>query len=109
MQVIVALNSRTIRTSRGIGLELVRQILAVPSNFVIATCRTPDKATALHALKESAKGTLHVLPLDTSDKASTDAVVKPVEELLGSRGLDYLINNAAMVRTFLDISYFVRC
>ena len=87
------------RSSRGIGLELVRQLLASPQNLVVATCRTPDTATALHALKDSAKGTLHVLKLDTSDKNSMDGVVGPLSEVLGEQGLDYLVNNAAIVRT----------
>lgn len=87
----------THRTSRGIGLELTRQLLADPSNFIIATCRTPDKATALHALKDGAKGTLHVVALDVADEASIRDSRKPVEEALGGRGLDYLYNNAAIV------------
>lgn len=86
------------RTSRGIGLELVKQLLADPSNFVVATCRTPDKATALHALKEGAKGTLHVVALDVADEASIRNSRAAVEEALGGRGLDYLYNNAAIVR-----------
>ncbi|OCH84288.1 hypothetical protein OBBRIDRAFT_839825, partial [Obba rivulosa] len=59
-------------SSRGIGLELVRQLLADPSNVVIAACRNPDGATALKALHESdaAKGELHVVGLDVSDEAS---------------------------------------
>lgn len=87
------------RSSRGIGLELVRQLLVSPLNFVVATCRTPETATALHALKHSAKGELHVLKLDTSDKASMDNLIGPLGKVLGTQGLDYLINNAAIVRT----------
>lgn len=94
----------TRRTSRGIGRELTRQLLADPSNLVIATCRTPDKATELHALKDGAKGTLHIIALDVASEASIRDSRKPVEEVLGGRGLDYLYNNAAIVRA-LQVSF----
>ncbi|OCH93967.1 NAD-P-binding protein [Obba rivulosa] len=86
-------------SSRGIGLELVRQLLEDPSNVVIAACRNPDGATALQALRESdtAKGELHVVGLDVSDETSIRGSVKAVEQILGEgRGLDYLVNNAAV-------------
>lgn len=85
--------------SRGIGLELTRQLLASPHNIVLATCRTPDTATKLHALQDSAKGTLHILALDVSSTASIEAVLKPAQDILGDRGLDYLFNNAGIVRS----------
>lgn len=84
--------------SRGIGFEIVRQLLESPSNLVVAACRTPNKATALSALKESAKGTLHIVQLDTSDFDSVRALPAQLEPILGSIGLDYLINNAGIVR-----------
>lgn len=84
--------------SRGIGFEIVRQLLESPSNLVVAACRTPDKATALSALQESAKGTLHIVQLDTSDFDSVRALPAQLEPILGSIGLDYLINNAGIVR-----------
>ncbi|KAI0823502.1 C-factor [Trametes gibbosa] len=83
-------------TSRGIGLELSRQLLADPTNVVVAACRTPDKATALHALKDGAKGTLHIVTLDVTDDASIRSSRAAVEAALGDRGLDYLYNNAAV-------------
>ncbi|OSX61329.1 hypothetical protein POSPLADRAFT_1074902 [Postia placenta MAD-698-R-SB12] len=83
-------------TSRGIGLELVRQLVASPSNLVIATCRKPDGASALKALKGSAKGSLHIVSLDTGNEASIRASVKEVDKILAGRGLDYLYNNAAI-------------
>ncbi|GJE95731.1 SDR family oxidoreductase [Phanerochaete sordida] len=83
-------------SSRGIGLETTRQLLQAPSNVVIATCRSPSTAVELQALSEGAKGKLHILPLDTADMSSIDAVLKPVDEILGEGGLDYLLNNAAI-------------
>jgi len=82
--------------SRGIGLETVRQLVSSPTNFVIATCRNPDRASDLQALKEGAKGVLHIAQLDVGDLESIKASKKVVEPLLGDKGLDYLLNNAAV-------------
>ncbi|OSD04960.1 NAD-P-binding protein [Trametes coccinea BRFM310] len=82
--------------SRGIGLELVRQLLASFDNLVVAACRNPDKATALKGLKGSSKGTLHIIQLDVSDFDSIRAAPKQLEPILGETGLDYLINNAGI-------------
>ncbi|KAI0765965.1 NAD-P-binding protein [Trametes elegans] len=82
--------------SRGIGLGLTEQLLQDPANFIIATCRNPAKATALEALKETAKGTLHILKLDVDDLEGIKRSVDDVARLLGEHGLDYLVNNAAV-------------
>ncbi|EIW54646.1 NAD-P-binding protein [Trametes versicolor FP-101664 SS1] len=82
--------------NRGIGLEIVRQLLASPTNLVVAGVRTPEKATALIDLKSTAKGTLHVIKLDVSNFASIRASAKDLEAILGDSGLDYLINNAGV-------------
>ncbi|OJT05308.1 hypothetical protein TRAPUB_3873 [Trametes pubescens] len=82
--------------NRGIGLELVRQLAAVPTNLVVATCRTPEKATALTALKTSAKGALHVVQLDVSDFDSVRALPPKLAPILGETGLDYLVSNAGI-------------
>ncbi|OSC97327.1 NAD-P-binding protein [Trametes coccinea BRFM310] len=82
--------------SRGIGLGLTRKLLEDPANFIIATCRNPEKAVDLEALKDTAKGTLHILKLDVDDLDGIRNSVKEVSEILGDRGLDYLVNNAAV-------------
>lgn len=88
--------------NRGIGFELVRQLLDSPSNLVIATCRNLDKANALSDLKKTAKGTLHIIQLDVTDFANIRASAKEVEMILGDIVLDCLVNNAAIVRTIHD-------
>ena len=95
---------RVCRSSRGIGLEATRQLLQPPANVVIATCRSPSTASDLQALARSgdAKGTLYIVPLDAERMESIDAVLKPVEEIVGEGGLDYLLNNAAIVRSPLS-------
>lgn len=76
----------------------MRQLLESPTNLVVAGVRTPEKATALLDLKNTAKGTLHVIKLDVSDFDSVRASAKDLQASLGDTGLDYLINNAGVVR-----------
>jgi len=83
-------------SSRGIGLEIVRQLAADPGNVVVATARKPDGASALQALAGSARGTLHIVKLDIASEQSIRDSYKPVSALLGDKGLDYLYNNAAI-------------
>ncbi len=82
------------RTSRGIGLEMTRQLLRTPSNTVIAACRNPSKADALRAL---ADGKLHIVALDVVDRESVRKCAEEVTALVGDKGLDYLVNNAGVV------------
>ncbi|EIW54645.1 C-signal [Trametes versicolor FP-101664 SS1] len=82
--------------NRGIGLEIVKQLLASPTNLVIAGVRTPEKAAALRDLETAAKGTLHIIKLDVSDFASVRASAKDLDTILGDTGLDYLVNNAGV-------------
>ncbi|KDQ54429.1 hypothetical protein JAAARDRAFT_38592 [Jaapia argillacea MUCL 33604] len=83
-------------SNRGIGLEYVTQLSSNPSNIVIAACRDPSSAKALDALKTKAKAPLHIIKLDTSDEAAIKAVAPVVEKIVGDKGLDYLLNNAAI-------------
>ncbi|RDX40549.1 NAD(P)-binding protein [Lentinus brumalis] len=82
--------------NRGIGLEMVKQLLQSPSNTVVAACRSPAKATELQQLAEKAGGKLHVVALDVSDKESVNKAAKEVAGILGGRGIDYLVNNAGV-------------
>ncbi|KAI0824149.1 NAD-P-binding protein [Trametes gibbosa] len=85
-------------SNRGIGLELVRQLLESPSNLVVAAIRKPEASPALSDLKKTAKGTLNLIQLDISDFDSVRALPKKLEPILGEHGLDYLINNAAIFK-----------
>lgn len=82
--------------SRGIGLEITRQLLQTPTNIVFATCRSPSTATDLATLASS-PGTLHIVKLDVSDEASIKVGTNEVLRLLNGAGLDYVLNNAAIV------------
>lgn len=75
--------------NRGIGLALVEELLLL-GYTTIATARKPERAEALHALSETHRGRLRVLPLDVT---SDDSVMEMASQV---RQLDVLINNAAV-------------
>ncbi|KAF8322816.1 putative short-chain dehydrogenases/reductase [Cantharellus anzutake] len=79
-------------TSRGLGLEFVKELIKDPSNVVIATARDIS-APGLAALPKSDR--LHLLTLDVSKEEHFVRVVAETEKLLPN-GLDYLINNAGV-------------
>lgn len=84
-------------SSRGLGLEMVRQLVESPQNVVFATCRNPESATLLNKLKSTAKGKLHVLKLDLSDHSTIKNCASHLQDVVGAGGIDYLINNAGIV------------
>ena len=82
--------------SPGIGLEMTRQLLQSSSNTVIAACRTPSKAVALKDLQKEAKGKLHVVKIDIDNPESIRACADETTQALGNKGIDYIVNNAAV-------------
>ncbi|CAI2353187.1 unnamed protein product [Caenorhabditis sp. 36 PRJEB53466] len=80
--------------NRGIGLGLVQQFVKDKNiRHIIATARDVDKATELNAIKDSR---LHVLPLAVTCDKSIDTFVSKVTEIVGSDGLNLLVNNAGI-------------
>lgn len=85
--------------NRGIGLELVRQLLA-RGDRVIACCRHPGKATALNALAAEHPGHLHVLPLDVASARARAELIRELPLVLGEDArLDWLVNNAGVLHS----------
>lgn len=80
-------------TSRGIGLELTRQLLA-RGEQVFAACRQPESAHELQTLKNQYGDRLSLVQLDVSDPASIAASHALVGQQTAS--LDVLINNAGI-------------
>jgi len=83
--------------ARGIGLCLAQLLAARPKNqvsLVFATARKPSQE--LEKLVDEHKGRVVIVLLDQSDKASIERAVQIVEEKLGGRGLDVLINSAGV-------------
>ena len=79
--------------NRGIGLAILTQLLA-DGHVVAATCRTPEKATALQTLAKKYDG-LHVYQLDVTDEES----IKVAAGLISAEfhTIDILINNAGVL------------
>lgn len=73
-------------TSRGLGLEFVRQCAARGDN-VIATLRDPSKAP------EVAKLAKKVIPLDVTDSNSIASLIRELQDT----PIDILINNAGVM------------
>lgn len=85
--------------NRGLGLELVRQLLADGAR-VVATCRQPGKATALNTLAAEHPGHLKVLPLDVADARSRDELVREWPMAAGDGALiGLLVNNAGVLHS----------
>jgi len=85
-------------TSRGLGLEFVKQLISNPQppKHIFATCRQPETAKELQELAAKYSG-LHIHQFDVLDFASYPVIVKWVEGILNGEGLNVLINNAAVV------------
>lgn len=78
-------------TNRGIGLELVRQLVQ-RGDTVEATARNPGSATELKGLRDRAPDRLRIHALDVSDDRSVEAFASA----LGGEAIDLLINNAGV-------------
>jgi len=85
--------------NRGIGLEFVRQFLALSPTpkHVFATCRQPENAPELNQLAKD-NSNLHIVKLDVTDYSTLPAIVSKVEAVVGSDGLNVLVNNAGILR-----------
>jgi len=85
--------------ARGIGLELVKQLLQQPPatvSTVLATGRGSSPSAALAELIAGSGGRAHYVPLDVTSKAGIQAAVAQSKGVLGDKGLDVLVNNAGI-------------
>lgn len=78
----------------GIGLELVRMLLADPANRVIVGARRPTTAGALRAVADGER--LDILPLDLASLASTIAFADAVVPRLAGKRVASLAANAGI-------------
>ena len=76
---------------------MTRQLLQSPGNIVLAACRNLSKADALQGLTASSGGRLHVVRLDVNDIQSVEDAARKAAQIVGEKGIDYLINNAGVV------------
>nr|XP_055042314.1 C-factor-like [Misgurnus anguillicaudatus]XP_055042323.1 C-factor-like [Misgurnus anguillicaudatus] len=86
--------------NRGLGLEMVKQILEAPcpKRQIFAGCRDPHgpKSEALRELAKQHPNMLTITHLDVTDLSSIKEAANKVSSSLGTRGLNLLVNNAAL-------------
>ncbi len=80
--------------SRGLGLEFTRQLIA-RGDRVIAACRDPARADALHVLARSQPDRLQLLAVDMTEADSLNALAEQAAQAF--EGLDLLLNNAGQM------------
>ncbi|XP_051485363.1 C-factor-like [Apus apus] len=86
-------------SNRGIGLELVRQLLGTPRPpaWIFATCRDPEGPRAQELRDLASKHpNLVLVKLDVANPSAITEAAKVVEGKLNGAGLNLLINNAAI-------------
>lgn len=84
--------------SRGIGHELVSQLLQLPDSevsVIFATARSEN--AAITKLAQDSSGRVIYVPLDTTSQDSINSAVALVRKNLNGKGLDVLVNNAGMM------------
>ena len=79
--------------NRGIGYQIVEQILSRPNTIVFAGVRTPSKATDLAKLAAS-NDNLQILQLESPSESDAAAAAKFIESTTG--GLDVVVANAGI-------------
>lgn len=87
-------------SSRGIGLELVRQLADKAKEDVgtiFASARTSN-GSSFQALLQQHPGRIVFVPLDVTDAESISNATKLVSTVLKGKGLDVLINNAGVMK-----------
>ena len=86
-------------TSRGIGLEFVRQLVkrsSITPKHIIATCRKPGEADDLMRLRDQHPQTVIVKELDVTSYEKLPAFVEEIKVLTEGHGLGCLVNNAGV-------------
>ncbi|KAJ0001301.1 hypothetical protein NQD34_006321 [Periophthalmus magnuspinnatus] len=90
--------------NRGLGLEMVKQMVETqspltPLSVLFACCRDPDgpRAEELRALAKKHPDIIKVICMDTADRSSIRQSAEQVGSLLGEKGLNLVINNAAIL------------
>lgn len=86
--------------NRGLGLEMVKQLLEAHCSKIFAGCRDPDgpNSESLRELASKHPSILTIVRLDVTDARSIKESAEKVSSLLGNSGLNLLVNNAAVLK-----------
>jgi NAD(P)-dependent dehydrogenase (short-subunit alcohol dehydrogenase family) len=86
-------------TSRGIGLELTKQLLELPATQVgkvFAVTRSALSGPLQSLISSNPDRAIHIVAF-VDDTASVQRAAREVKEKLGAQGLDVLVNNAGLL------------
>ncbi|XP_031697346.1 uncharacterized protein LOC116379539 [Anarrhichthys ocellatus] len=87
--------------NRGLGLEMVKQMVegSLPVRKLFACCREPagPRAEALQTLAKKHPDVIVVVRLDATDLCSIKLCAQQVGSVVGTGGLNLLINNAGIL------------
>ncbi|XP_048025697.1 C-factor [Megalobrama amblycephala] len=99
MATLKACSALVTGANRGLGLEMVKQLLEAHCSKIFAACRDPDgtNSEALRQLAKEHPGVITMVQLDVADPNSIKESAKKVGSLLGKNGLNLIINNAAVL------------
>jgi len=90
--------------NRGIGLELVKQLLKMeaPPKHIFGTYRNAANSEELLNMSKS-HPSLHLLQMSVTDHDVYEQVVQQVGDVVGDEGLNILINNAGVLPQNRDL------
>ncbi|XP_065119442.1 C-signal-like [Paramisgurnus dabryanus] len=85
--------------NRGLGLEMVKQLLEAHCSKIFAGCRDPDgpNSESLRELANKHPSIVNLVRIDIADPRSIKESAEKVSSLLGNGGLNLLVNNAAVL------------
>lgn len=83
-------------TTRGLGLTLTRQLLEMPASQVgkVIVLNRREPTPPLQELINKYSGRLFPVTAAVADSESVNKAAEEVKSILGSQGLDVLVNNA---------------
>ncbi|KII83532.1 hypothetical protein PLICRDRAFT_119312 [Plicaturopsis crispa FD-325 SS-3] len=84
--------------NRGIGLGLVKALVARDNVLVFAGARDVASASNLHAVSKAHPGKLHIVKLESASKEDGEAAAALVEKVAGH--IDVIIANAGIADTW---------
>ncbi|KAL8898084.1 MAG: hypothetical protein Q9207_006878 [Kuettlingeria erythrocarpa] len=86
--------------SKGIGFEFVKQISEDPKNLVVGLVRDKTATEKKVAAELGERSNIHILRADLTSYATLKQAAADTAEIVGERGVDYLIANGAFLSHF---------
>ncbi|GBM26210.1 putative oxidoreductase C663.06c [Araneus ventricosus] len=87
--------------NRGIGLEVVKQLVKLPRppKYIFATYRDINTVETLKQLRDASKETIILLiKMDARNADQIESARRIIEDMVGEKGLNLLINNAGVLK-----------